>query len=227
MANRTFLKNLGGALTEERTVEVSAGAGDAGKIPNVNASGVLDATVMNAKNSSAGAADAGKVPLLDASGVLASSIVNSVATSAGAADAAKLVALDGTGRLDSTFLPVGVGAETVTVTTSEALSAGDVVNLHNSGGLRARKADASNGRMAHGFVLSAFASSASASVYLEGTNTQVSARTPGEVQYLSATTAGAVTETAPTTAGQIVQRIGIATGTTQFTFEAEQPITLA
>ena len=36
MATRTFLKQSAGVLTEERTVETSAGAGDASKIPNLS-----------------------------------------------------------------------------------------------------------------------------------------------------------------------------------------------
>jgi hypothetical protein len=214
-------------LTEVRTVETSAGAGDANKVPNTNASGVLDPTVINAKNTSAGAGDAGKVPLLNASGVLAASIVNSVATSAGAGDSGKLAALDGSGRLDSSFLPVGVGADTATVQASENLAAGDYVNLHNSGGARVRKADASNGRRADGFVLASVTSASNATVYFEGQNTGVTGKTPGAVQYLSATTAGATTETAPTTAGQIMQVLGVAVTATVISTECEQPITLA
>lgn len=227
MATQTYLKQSGGQLTEVRTVETSAGAGDANKIPNTNASGVLDATVINAKNTSAGAGDAGKVPLLNASGVLAASIVNSVSTSAGAGDAAKLPALDGTGRLDTSFMPVGIGADTATISATENLAAGDFVNVHNSSGAKVRKADASNGRTAHGFVLAAVTSGNPATVYFEGQNTGVTGKTPGATQFLSASTAGASTETAPTTAGQVVQQLGVAASATVIVFEAEQPITLA
>ena len=48
----------------------------------------------------------------------------------------------------------GGGADTGTVTTSEALAAGDLVNIWNSSGAKARKADATTaGKEAHGFVL--------------------------------------------------------------------------
>ena len=227
MATRTFLKQTAGVLTEERTVETSAGAGDASKIPNLNASGVLDATVVNSTTTSAGAGSSGKLAALNGSGVLDSTIVNSTVTSAGAGSSAKLVALDGSGKLDSTVLPVGVGADTASINATENLAAGDFVNVHNSSGPKVRKADASNGRPAHGFVLSAVTSGNPATVYFEGQNTGVTGKTPGAIQFLSASTAGASTETAPTTAGQIVQQLGTAGSATMIIFEAEQPITLA
>jgi hypothetical protein len=150
-------------------------------------------------------------------------ITNGKVTSAGAGDSGKLVALDSTGRIDTTAMPVGIGADTATVTATEALAAGDYVNIHSGG---VRKADASNGRRAHGFVLAGVSNGASATVYFEGTNTQVTGRTLGATQYLS-TTPGAGTETAPSTAGQIVQELGVATTSTAVNFEARAPITLA
>jgi hypothetical protein len=248
LATTTYLKQTSGALTEVRTVETSAGAGDASKIPNLTSAGILDDTVINASATTAAnkiakmngsgilddtiinasaTSSAGKVVKMNGSGIIAPTILNGTTTSAGAGDSAKFVQLDSTGRLDSTFLPVGVGAETVTATATEAISSGDVVNLYNSSGLKVRKADASNGREAHGFVLAAISNTATGSVYVEGTDTGVSSRTPGATQFLSATTPGAVTETAPSTAGQIVQVVGYATGATQFTFERSLPITLA
>lgn len=222
MATTTYLKQVSGILTETRTVDTSAGAGDSAKIPNLNTSGILDDTIINASATSS----ASKVVKMNGSGIIAPAILNGTASSAGAGDAAKVVQLDGSGKIDSTMMPVGVGAETVTATATEAIAAGDLVNLHNSSGLKVRKADASNGREAHGFVLAAISNTASGSVYVEGTNTGVTSRTPGATQYLSAT-AGATTETPPSTAGQILQVVGYATGTSQFTFERELPITLA
>lgn len=198
MATTTYLRQSSGQLAEARTVETSAGAGDASKIPNLNASGVLDRSITGGVLASTGAADSGKPPYLDA-----------------------------TGRLDVTFMPVGVDSEALTVTASEAIAAGDYVNLHNSSGLKARKADATNGRPAHAFALSGIANAASGTVYLEGSNTQLTGRTPGATQYLSGTTPGGATETAPTTAGYIVQVLGAATSSTAAHFEPDQPITLA
>jgi len=192
-----YLKNSAGQLAEESSVGTSAGSDDSGKIPHLNEDGILDATIVNSK-----------------------------ATSAGADDAAKLVALDSTGKIDQSMMPVGIGADTATIQASEALVAGDLVNIHDMSGARVRKADASNGRRAHGFVLAAVSSGASATVYFEGANTQVSGLTPGDTLYLSATP-GQATPTAPSTSGQIVQEVGAARSATSMDFEPQRPILLA
>lgn len=44
-----LLKQNGGTLTEETTLTTSAGAADANKVPALNASGVLDSTIVNSK----------------------------------------------------------------------------------------------------------------------------------------------------------------------------------
>lgn len=192
-----FLKNNAGTITEESGVATSAGAGDVGKIPQLDAAGVLD-----------------------------HSIVNAVTASAGAGDADKVVALDAAGRIDSTMMPVGIGADTASITTSEALAAGDFVNIHNSSGAKVRKADATTaGKEAHGFVLASAGSGASATVYFEGSNTGVTGLTPGP-QFLS-TTPGVATSTAPSGSGNVVQRLGVATSATSVNFEGGVPIVLA
>lgn len=150
-----------------------------------------------------------------------------ITTSAGAGDSGKGIALDGSGKLDQTFMPVGVGPDTQTIQASENLAAGDFVNIHNSGGARVRKADASNGRVAHGFVLSAITSGASGAVYLEGSNTGLSGLTPGDRLYLSGSSAGTATSTAPSTSGHYVQPLGVAVSATAMAFEAEDYIVLA
>lgn len=171
---------------------------------------------------SAGAADAEAIPALNAAGVLDHTIVNATTASAGAGDADKLVALDASGRIDSTMMPVGIGADTATITTSEALAAGDYVNIHDvAGAFRARKADATTvGKEAHGFVLAAFGSGVAATIYFEGTNTGVSGMTPGDV-YLH-TTAGQGSNTIPSAAGNVVQKVGVATSATAVNFEKGQ-----
>ncbi len=196
MAAHKFLKNQSGVITEESAVATSAGAADEGKIPALNANGILDSTIINSKTTSAGAADAGKIP-----------------------------ALDGAGRLDSTFMPVGIGADTAIIVASEDLAAGDFVNIYNSTGAKCRKADATTaGKEAHGFVLAAVSLGNNATVYFEGTNTQVTGQTPGIV-FLS-TTPGAASSTAPSGSGNVIQRIGIATSTTAINFQYQVPIVL-
>ena len=149
-------------------------------------------------------------------------------SSAGSADAGRIPALDPGGRFDVSMMPTGIGADTVQITASEALGAGDLVNVWNSGGSpRVRKADASaTGKDAHGFVTAAVALGAAATVFFEGNNQQVAGLSAG-VQFLSATTAGAATSVAPSGAGQVVQRVGVATSATSLNFEMSQPVVLA
>lgn len=150
-------------------------------------------------------------------------------TSAGAGDEGKIVALDAAGKLDSSVMPVGIGADTKSLTASENLSAGDLVNVWNdSGTAKARKADASSAsKRAHGFVLSSVTSGATATVYFEGTITGLSSLTIAGTYFLSGTTPGIITTTAPSTATHIVQQIGVAISATELSFEPQQPITLA
>lgn len=154
-------------------------------------------------------------------------LVAGITASAGAGDASKLIATDGTGKLDSTFLPVGVGADTVSVEASENLAAGDFVNIHDSTGAKVRKADASNTRPAHGFVLASVTSGASATVYLSGRNTALSGLTIGARYYLSAATAGAAVATAPSASGNISQYLGTADSGTSIQFEDNSYISIA
>ncbi|ASD50470.1 hypothetical protein FDI24_gp188 [Acidovorax phage ACP17] len=148
-------------------------------------------------------------------------------TSAGVSNAGDIVSLDDTGRLASSMMPVGIGADTAVIVASEALAAGDWVNVWNdTGTAKVRKADATTaGKEAWGFVLAAVANSANATVYFEGTNTQVTGQTPGKV--FLATTAGQGTGTAPSASGNIVQAIGVAYSATAVNFERGTPVTLA
>jgi len=197
MATNKYLTNNAGAITEVLAPTTSQGSGDSGKIPALNSDGVLAASIVNSKSTSAGAGDVGKLPSLDA-----------------------------TGRLDSSFMPVGLGADTQVITASEALAAGDYVNVWNSTGAKVRKADATNaGKEAHGFVLASVLSSGAATVYFEGTNTSITGATPGVV-YLS-TTAGLGAATAPTGSTNVVQRLGFAASSSAVNFHAHDPIILA
>lgn len=152
-----------------------------------------------------------------------------VQSSSGVANAGDIPALDDTGRLDVSMMPVGVTAETKQAVASEALNAGDMVNLWLSGGvLKARKADATAaGKEADGFVLAAFALGATAQVFLpSNTNTQRSGLNIGNRYYLD-TTAGGITDTAPAGSGNVVQCVGKALSATELAFEPGDPITLA
>lgn len=149
-----------------------------------------------------------------------------VQSSAGAANAGDLVALDDTGHISNDMMPVGIGADTATISASETLAAGDWVNVWNNSGAKVRKADATTaGKEVHGFVLSAVTSGNPATVYFEGTNTQVTGQTPGPV-YLQ-TTAGTGGTTVPSAAGNVVQQIGVAVSATAVNFERGTPVVLA
>lgn len=149
-----------------------------------------------------------------------------VQASAGAGNSGDLVSLDDSGRIDNSMMPVGIGADTSTISASETLAAGDWVNVWNNSGAKVRKADATTaGKEAHGFVLAAVTSGNPATVYFEGTNTQVSGQTPGPV-FLQ-TTAGVGGPTVPSASGNVVQQIGVAVSATAVNFERSAPVTLA
>ncbi len=148
-----------------------------------------------------------------------------IKSSAGASDANKILQTNDDGHIDASFLPA---SEEVTKTASEALDAGDIVNFWDDGGTaKMRKADASGGKPAHGFVLNSVSASADGTAYTEGLITGLSGLTPGAVQFLSDSTAGDVTETPVTTSGNLLQRVGVAESATTISFERGEPITRA
>ena len=154
--------------------------------------------------------------------------VSATAVSTGVTEANKIVALGTDGKLDSSVMPTGIGADTSVLSASEALSAGDIVNIYNAAGTaKCRKADCSNGRRAHGFVLAVVAQDADATVYKDSTITglTIAAADVGIPYYLS--TGGAFSKTAPTTSGYISQEVGYSVSASEIAFEPQQPITLA
>lgn len=145
--------------------------------------------------------------------------VEAKTASAGAADAGKIIALDAGGKIDSTMMPSGVGADAKSMTASEAISAGDIVNIHDSSGAKARKADATtSSKRAVGFAPSAIANGATGTIQFEGTIAGLSGLTIGAPYYL-ATTAGGITTTPPTGSGNAVQMVGVAISATELSFE--------
>lgn len=151
-----------------------------------------------------------------------------IQTSAGAADADKMVSTDAAGKLDLSVMPVGIAPDTVTLEASEALGAGDLVNLWSDAGtMKVRLADASAvGKEAHGFVIAAVAAAADAVVYQDGSNAQVTGLTPGQ-QWLSNTTPGGCVSAAPSGAGEVVQKVGVAASATLLSFEKGKITVLA
>lgn len=148
--------------------------------------------------------------------------------SAGAANAGDMVALGTDGHLDESVLPVGVGANVVTATASEAISAGRFVNLYDNGGvLSMRLADNSNGRPAWGYVRASVAISEAGSAYrLNTVNAHLSTLTPGANYWLG--TAGNVIDTPldPDVDTGVDQYLGLAASATELVTVEHAPVYL-
>ncbi|MDO7847646.1 hypothetical protein Q5H92_14855 [Hymenobacter sp. M29] len=136
-------------------------------------------------------------------------------TSSGAPSANTIVQLDGSGKLDLSLFPSSLAPDQLSLPCSEAITAGDQVNVYNvSGTGTVRKAIATSlATKAHGYALTTASSGANVQVSFDDLNNLGTALTPGE-QFLSATTAGKTTTTAPSTSGQVVQKVGIASSAT-------------
>lgn len=141
-------------------------------------------------------------------------IINDIAAAV-VATPNSVVATGAAGTIDPSFLPAGVGADIAVLVTSEALSAGAIVNIYTANSVATvRNADSSTsaaGKKASGFVLASTTSGQNASVYRSGMNTQLTGLTPGADYFLGA--AGGVTTTAPTASGTTSQYLGTATAT--------------
>ena len=148
--------------------------------------------------------------------------------SAGAADAGKIFVPGPNGKWDDTLLPTIDNARLVTA--SEALSAGDFVNLFDDAGEpKVRKADASSiATRAHGFVKTAVSEGEPVKFYESGPCVGFTGLAVGEPYFLSDATAGEATDTAPTTTGHIAQVLGTALSDTEIQVDiSEQPIVRA
>lgn len=152
-----------------------------------------------------------------------------IATSAGAGDEGKIPVLDSAGKLDISFLPTGIGANSVVAVSSENLTSGSFVNLYDNGGvLTARLADNSNNRAAYGYVTAAVTSPAAATVYrLNTVNASRTGMTAGASYWLG--TAGSVISAAldpVADTGKTCQYLGIAKSTTELVTVEEAPVLL-
>jgi hypothetical protein len=138
--------------------------------------------------------------------------------SGGGTNAGDIVALDSGGKLDPSLFPSGVGGggQVLSIPTSEAVAAGDWINIYNSGGVKtARKALATAAdKPAHGYVVAAFGSGATASVYIGGVNNKVALGSfvvadIGSRAFLSAATSGATIKSiSGFSTGNLVQALG-------------------
>lgn len=127
---------------------------------------------------------------------------------------------DGVNVVAVSFSSGGSTGITASLSATETLAAGDLVNVWGSGGAaKMRKANATDAtKPATGFVLSAILSGASG-VFHGGAqiNTGVSGLTPGSVYYLD-TAGGGVTAVAPSSSGNIIQEVGVALSATSLAF---------
>lgn len=135
--------------------------------------------------------------------------------SVGAGSAGKIIAANSSGTLDVSFLPAGIGLQTIDAAATEALSAGDAVNIYyNSTARSVRKANATDAtKPANGFVIQSVANGSTATIYLGGKNANVAVGSfttadIGKKVFLS-TTAGGYTVTPPSTTGNLVQHLGV------------------
>lgn len=135
-----------------------------------------------------------------------------VNSSLGAGDANKVVALNASGLIDTTMLPEN-GA--IILTSSEAIAAGDLINIHDSSGIKVRKAtNTGEATRAQGYAEGAISNGASGTVILgNGMNNGITGLTVGAKYFLG--TSGGVTTTAPTAAASIVQPVGAAKSATE------------
>ncbi len=142
--------------------------------------------------------------------------VDGTVASSGSGQAGKIVALDSSGKLDPSVVPAGAGGDSVqSLTATEAINAGDWVNIYNNSGTPAiRKALATDTtRPAHGFLKASVGAGVAANVYKGGDNDKIplgsfGAADIGKMIFLSAATSGASTLTPPSGTGQLLQPVG-------------------
>jgi hypothetical protein len=120
------------------------------------------------------------------------------------------------------------GAASAALTASEAIAAGDFVNIYSSSGAKVRKANATDDtKPVNAFAQSAIASGAAGSVRGAGGKISgLSGLTPGATYYL-ATTGGAITTTPPSGSGNLVQEIGVAVSATELLFNPRVGVTVS
>lgn len=140
----------------------------------------------------------------DATGLMEE--VEALAVSTGVSDASKPIKTDSNGLIDLSLMPVGVGPDTEDLTASENLSAGEFVNVFDDAGVpKLRKADRTNNRPAHGFVIQNFTSGQLAKMYKDSENNALTGLTIGSTYFLGA--AGVATLTPPAAGSNHIRQV--------------------
>ena len=155
---------------------------------------------------------ANKFLALDANGNYVEIVA--IVTSGGVVNANEIPSTGADGRLDISFMPTGIGADTISVPASEALQAGAWVNLFNVGGIaNARNANATDAtKPVCGFVLAAVSQGSPATVYVRGINNAVPIgsilpASIGQKAFLDIS-AGGTSITPPSATGNYMQALG-------------------
>lgn len=145
--------------------------------------------------------------------------------SAGVADSGKVVALNAAGKIDPSML---TDQDVSNVEAFENLAAGDYVNLFLDGGvIKARLADNSNDRPAHGYVDDTVTAASNVNVFFEGSNTNLSGLTIGTRQFLGTVGQTISTPLDPTVVtGDLHQLLGIAISATEINTDIQDCIVL-
>ena len=126
-------------------------------------------------------------------------------------DAAQVVSISkSTNVTGSLRVTEAVGARRTFLTASEALTAGDFVNVAVGGVRRATNNDTN--KQAHGFVAQGASTGNAVTVFYSGLNTGVTGLAAGSRYFLG--TAGGETTTPPTAVGQLSQEVGVAVAST-------------
>jgi hypothetical protein len=155
------------------------------------------------------------------------SLDNGIQATTGISNAGQVIVSDASGHLDPSFI-----SDTKLIVTTSSLAAGQYVNVwNNSGVANARLASAvSFSLQAHGFVLASYNVGDTATVYFSGANTAITGAVPGNV-FLSKTPGGFSSTPPDSTdinnSGNIIQKIGIATSSTNINFTLSRPIGIA
>ena len=148
--------------------------------------------------------------------------ITAVETNPGNAN--QIIATTTGGYIDSSFF---AESGQVTLVASEAIAAGNQVNINSSDGT-VRKANAASGLAAVGFAPSVILQAASGVIYLQdgAVNNQLLALTPGLDYFLSDSSPGAITSVIPTTVGHLKQYVGTALSTTTLKQSWDGPLVL-
>lgn len=145
---------------------------------------------------------------------------------AGAGSAGEIVALDAAGLIPVAMMPSGIGAEQVTVTWAENVSANDLINVYlDTATWKGRKADGGTNKYpAHAFAVASGTAAGTGLVQYEGLIAGATSVLTGKL-YLSTTAPGGWQQTIPAGPG-LHQVVGLANSGTSWYFQPQEEIVI-